>query len=286
MKRTFYLYLISFSFIILFGCKHEELLIEDESYSFFVAGHTYGNPVNYQEGLYPAFVNQIPELNTQYDFEFGVFAGDFVPSPTQNYIDAALTDIAKFDHPIHIAAGNHDRGDLYLEYFKEYYYTFKKDRTQFIFLSPTDWNIEGDQLIFFKEVLNGLSTDVDYVFIIVHELIWWSPENKFGKIKINWIGNYPGSSNYEEEVKPLLTGLNQSIYFIAGDLGAGHTVSPYMYHKEDNITYIATGMGGGKEDNFLIIDFLDNKNFTFSLKGFNDQGIYDLAVLEDFKLPE
>ena len=41
---------------------------------------------------------------------------------------------------------------------------------------------------------------------------------------------------------------------MAGDLGASKNVTPFMFHREDNISFIGSGMGGEVMDNFIIVD--------------------------------
>jgi hypothetical protein len=135
-----------FSLIIIIAlgiisCKNSEL--QKPKYSFFVAGHTYGNPIKYQYGLYPPFVNSIDYINSYQKMSLGVFLGDVVPKPTETYWDSALSDISRFSIPIHIAAGNHDKGFEFEKKFNDYYYHFLYENDQFIILSPTNWNVDG-----------------------------------------------------------------------------------------------------------------------------------------------
>lgn len=56
-----------------------------------------------------------------------------------------------------------------------------------------------------------------------------------------------------------------------------------MYHQYDNIHLIASGMGEGIGDNFLIVKVDSNKTVDFELIPLNDSE--DLGNLEDYKLP-
>lgn len=262
-----------------------EVLIEQDSlvYSFFAAGHVYGNPADHSLGIYPAFLEQISFFEKQEDLSFGVFTGDFVASPEREYIEAAMLDMQKFPVPIYIAPGNHDRGDAFSEYFPEYF-TQEHGKDLFIYLAPEQWRIKDEQLVFLKKELQKASS-YDKVFIMVHELLWWSPENEYSGIQINWSGHYRDICNYWREVHPLLEELSNDVYLIAGDLGATEQATPYMFHQSDNITFVASGMGGGVADNFLIVDVMSNGDVDFRLFEFSTEGILEIPALEEFVLP-
>ena len=159
-------------------------------YSFFVAGHTYGNPNVRQYGLHPPFVNAIPYVNAYRNMSLGILTGDVVASSTVAYWDSATLDIDKITVPVHIAAGNHDRSPVFNRRYKEYY-SFIHEKDLFIILSPTSWNIEGPQQTFLVETIEENRESVQNIFIFCHELIWWSQENKFKNVKINYVGHYP-----------------------------------------------------------------------------------------------
>jgi hypothetical protein len=71
----------------------------------------------------------------------------------------------------------------------------------------------------------------------------------------------------------------------AGDLGCIESVSPYMYYKEDNITLIGTGMGGGKKDNIVIVEVSNNNTLNYKLIGLNNTPFYEMAKIKDYILP-
>ena len=50
---------------------------------------------------------------------------------------------------------------------------------------------------------------------------------------------------------------SSGIFFIAGDVGAFENVTKIFCEKVDKIKFIATGMGSGKNDNFLKIKISD-----------------------------
>lgn len=253
-------------------------------YSFFVAGHTYGNPMTYQYGLHPPFVKQSLFLNHYPNLEFGILTGDVVPFSTQDYWDSARVDIDKIIVPIHIAAGNHDRS-LIFESMYTPYYSFKSHNDLFIILSTEHWNIEGDQKSFLESTILENHSLVNNIYIFTHELVWWSPTNEFANIDINYLPNYPGSSNYWTDIFPTLDTLNNDVFLFAGDLGATQVVTPYLYHKNNNITYIANGMGSNKNDNIIMVEVDQDDQPHFKLLGINADVPFEIENLEEFILP-
>ena len=70
----------------------------------------------------------------------------------------------------------------------------------------------------------------------------------------------------------------------SGDGGALNQSSAFMYHNYENITLIASGMGDGVRDNFIIIEVNDNK-IHFNLIALNVNDINSLGHLTDYELP-
>ncbi|MCH2224109.1 MAG: metallophosphoesterase [Crocinitomicaceae bacterium] len=258
---------------------------KDSSYAFFVAGHAYGNPMSFQYGLHPPLKKAISFLNNYPQMSLGVFTGDVVPKPTVAYWDSAYADIKQFNMPVHIAPGNHDKGAFFFET-HEKYYSFKKENDLFIILSPDNWNIDKDQKEFLMNTIELESDSVKNIFIFCHELIWWSPQNQFAGVEINFRPHYPGSTNYWEEIHPILDSLSNNVVLFAGDLGATAKITPYMYSKQGNVTFIANGMGNGKSDNIIIVEVGVDSDVRYHLIGINERPYSELIKLEKYKLPE
>lgn len=229
-------------------------------YSFFCAGHTYGNPNNIQFGLHQSFVDYIPRLNANPSMELGFLTGDVVYHSIPQYWDSAQVDMDLFEMPYYIAAGNHDIGVEFTERFGDYYYSFTHREDLFIVLAPglSQWNIEGDQLAFLEQSLEQYASQSRYIFIMLHQLIWWSPDNIYQDVIINWMPQYPGYTNFEDVVKPLLLSYPNKIFLYAGDVGCQASVSPCMYHQYENLSIMASGMGSGNMDNIIITEVYDD----------------------------
>ncbi len=229
-------------------------------YSFFTAGHTYGNPKSPHYGLHYPFVDYIDTLNAHEKIKLGFLTGDVVPRSTADYWDSAQVDINKFNMPIYIAAGNHDMSPEFTKRFGPYYSAFTFNDDLFIILTPglNAWSIAGNQLKFLRTTLYSNYNHVYNIFIILHELIWWSPDNKYNVVTINYAPHFPGSTNFDNVVKPLLLSFPNHITIFAGDLGCKNKVSSVMYDSFDNITLIGSGMGGGVRDNIIITNVYPN----------------------------
>ena len=254
-------------------------------YSFFTAGHTYGNPNSPHYGLHYPFVDYIPTINNYPNMELGFLTGDVVVAGTAAYWDSAQVDIDKLNMPVYIAAGNHDIGAEFVNRFGDYYFSFEHNNDLFIVLTPglDSWNISGSQLEFLTNTLDSNYTIVNNIFIFMHELIWWSPSNEYQNIDINFEPHYPGSTNFDTVIKPLLLSFPNNITIYAGDLGCTDQVSPYMYHSFDNITLIGSGMGGGIRDNIIITDVYEN-SVHYNLVAINGDDPNSLGELTDFSI--
>lgn len=281
--HRFVIFLYAITLIGVISCNNGEG--NKLRYSFFVAGHTYGNPINFQYGLHPPFIKSIPFINSYEKMSLGIFVGDVVPKPTKEYWDSAISDINKFSIPIHVAAGNHDINPEFEKKVNDYYYQFIYEDDLFVILSPTNWNIVGEQKKFLLETIENNYHNVHNIFIFCHELIWWSPDSKFGNIEINYRPHYPGKTNYWEEINPVLDSLPNQIVIFSGDLGCLDKVTPYMYYKKDNITFIGTGMGGGKRDNIVIVEVDYNNSIKYKLIGLNSTPLTEMGKLEEYILP-
>ncbi|WP_298893583.1 metallophosphoesterase [uncultured Psychroserpens sp.] len=283
MKKIGILLLI-FSLI---SCKASK----NESYSFFIAGHAYGNPLDKadKKGLYDLFKDKIPYVNEQKNMKFGVLLGDVVRQGS--FWPEAQKDISNFEMPIYIARGNHD-GPLeqFEQKFGKSYRSFVQNKSLFIILDPNidEWNISGEQLTFLKNAIKTNEKTVQKIFIFTHQMIWWH-KRKYPEPFPNSLFNKSPEINYWSEIEPLLKELNKPVYLFAGDVGSfskehrkkDHIIE-YDYYKDKNLTYVSTGMGGGVRDNFVIVDVTKEGNVSFRLIHLNGNDINGLGKLQDY----
>ena len=70
----------------------------------------------------------------------------------------------------------------------------------------------------------------------------------------------------------------------AGDLGAGKWASDVAYDHYGNISLIASGMGEGIGDNFVVANVHQDKSVTFDLICLNEPDMNCLGKLTDYNL--
>jgi len=257
-----------------------------DPYSFLIAGHTYGQTGVHNKGVHPAFKEKFELIRQDELIKFGVFTGDIVivgNKKTWGYIDA---DIAALGKPVYFAVGNHDimaNPKLYNSLYGPTYFSFKKKGDLFIILDPNldSWNISGKQLAFLKEELANNYLTVDNIFVFFHQLLWWENKNIYRKYQPNSRSGKAKNINFWNEIEPLFNNLPNPVFMMAGDIGAFPNKKVCMYHQYDNITLIASGMGGGVKDNFVIVDVHEDKSVSFRLIALNGNDIHALGRLED-----
>ncbi|MDE4907725.1 metallophosphoesterase [Methanogenium marinum] len=229
-------------------------------YSFLVIGHAYGAP--YSPSVYPSssLLAKIDLIN-QNNASFIVLTGDNFRNADNTNIENFIGSFSsKINIPIFNSAGNHDltNRSLYEKYFGITYYRFCYGSDYYIILDSekNHGEIIGDQLEFLRNSLNEISgsDNVNNVFIFSHKLIWTvkNPEFQIVYNNLNSQGGYANSDNFISCLKPELVNIseNKQIYLISGDIGRKQSY-PIFYHKDDNITYIATGLGDTINDAIL-----------------------------------
>ena len=278
--------------LALFSCSKDGSVVAEEAqidYSFFIAGQTYGSPGVDNEGVHPPFRNKFDFIKDDESLNFGVFTGDIVPVGTAQNWDEIDQDIQELALPVYFAAGNHDITDraLYESRYGQSYYSFINHADLFIVLDPNidAWNISGVQLAFLENVLNSEAQTANNIFVFFHQLLWWEPENIYQNVVLNSLAGRADTINFWSEIEPLFTELSNPVHLFAGDVGAFSTGSEFMFHQYDNITLIASGMGGNVRDNFVIIDVYEDGSVGYRLIALNDPDVTALGKLEDYILP-
>ncbi|MDB2408715.1 metallophosphoesterase [Crocinitomicaceae bacterium] len=285
-------YIFLFLVLVLFSCdKNEDGTTEESpiSYSFFIAGHTYGTPGVDNDGLHPAFKNKFDLIQSDGHIDFGVLTGDIVITGTEQNWNEVDNDIIDLGLPVYFAAGNHDVTDrtLFESRYGQTYYSFVHQSNLFIVLDPNidGWNISGNQLDFLENVLNTEAQNVNNIFVFFHQLLWWEPDNIYQNVVLNSFSGRADTINFWNEIEPLFNELAKPVHMFAGDVGAYYTGSEFMYHQYENITLIASGMGGNVRDNFIIIDVHEDASVSYRLIALNAPDISALGDLEDYTLP-
>ena len=137
---------------------------------------------------------------------------------------------------------------------------------------------------FLKNALSDNALNADNIFVFFHQVLWWEPDNIYRNIALNSHEGRADTINFWTEVEPLFSSLSNDVYLFAGDVGAFPTGDEYMYHNYDNITLIASGMGGEERDNFVITEVKFDKTVDYRLITLNGSDINGLGKLEDYVL--
>lgn len=260
----YYILLGSFLLLHLSSCKEGE----HEAYSFFIAGHTYGKPGVNNVGVHPPFKAQLDSIKKQKKIELGVLTGDIVsPGPSlQDWIEVDA-DLADMGIPIYFAVGNHDMENrpVYEERYGKTYYHFVHKSDLFIVLDPNldGWNITGDQLNFLKKVLKENEEKIHNVFVFFHQVLWVKKGTKYYDVGPNSLAGRAKEINFWSEIEPIFHQLPKPVFMFAGDVGAGSWATDFYYDQYDNITFMASGMGDGKGDNYVVLHVAKDKSVTY-----------------------
>lgn len=236
-------------FVLIFSFAISSCKGKKRPYSFIVAGHVYGSPGKNNPGVHPPFKNTFEDLKRDPNLEFGVFTGDIVKDCTEQDWTDIDADIKDLGIPVYFAVGNHDikNRPLFEKRYGKTYYSFMRHGDLFVILDGNyhGWNIKGEQLRFFKETIAD-NPDVQNIFIFVHQVIWhWGGDKKFSQLRLNSADNRSKVLRYWMDIHPFLVKSQKKVFLFAGDIGAAKWSDNFMYGRKDNVTFIASGMGGG-----------------------------------------
>lgn len=262
---------------------------QNQAYSFFIAGHTYGKAGVDNDGVHPAFKAKFPYLKGRDEIKFGVFTGDIVKSPSESDWNEVDRDVDSLGLPVYFAAGNHDLQNrtLFESRYGSTYYHFLYESDLFIVLDPTidGWNINEVQLNFVDSLLDRHKNDVARIFVFFHQLIWIE-DTRFSSVKPNSFEGKAPNLNFWTEFEPKFTNLSQEVVMCAGDLGAANWASDFMYANYDNITFIASGMGEGVGDNIVVLNVDENKQVSYDLICLNDAELDCFGDIAQYNLTD
>ena len=242
----------------------ETELTKNPDYTFFIAGHVYGSPSGDNLGIYPKFYKKL--LTNKNIFNFGILAGDITRNGDKESWDFFDDQVNNLDYKLYIAPGNHDIGSTEdsikkVNFKKRYgnlYQSIKFKNDLFIILNPYEnqWSIKNQQLDFLKKELKQNYQSVDNIFIISHPVIY---VNEKFNVKVNSYDGAGKNINFWDEIYPLFKKYSNNYYVVAGDVGATYNHFELFCNKFEKTIFLATGMGGGINDNYLIFKKIKNK---------------------------
>ncbi|MDA3817912.1 MAG: T9SS type A sorting domain-containing protein [Prolixibacteraceae bacterium] len=261
----------------------------DNLYSFFVAGHTYGKPGVDNPGLHPPFEKKFGYINNIPNIQFGILTGDIVsPNPDVNDWIEVDSKIDSLGIPVYFAVGNHDMENrpVFEERYGNTYFCFTHSNDLFIILDPNidQWNISGEQLTFLRNTISENHQSVDNIFVFFHQLLWWEKNNTYKKLHPNSFAGRADTINFWSEIIPLFKSIPNHTVFFAGDMGAASWSDDFMYDAFDNIELICSGMGEGVGDNFVVVNVNSSKNIDYDLICLNDTTTNCFGKLKDYTI--
>jgi hypothetical protein len=267
---------------------------QDASYSFFVAGHVYGAHGESEKniGVHPPFKEKLLLIKNDTSIAFGVLTGDMVyDGASEKEWDELDADIATMGKTVYFAPGNHDIGNskkrmLFTKRYGASYQSMMHNDDLFIFLDTNldPASITGDQLTWLKKEVWTKAKTSRNIFVFFHHVLWWQKDNRYKNSPLNSTKGRTVNNNFFTELYPMFEELTNEVFLFAGDTGAYDR--GVMYDKTNNTTLIASGMGGRKEDNFVITHVTNNGAVSFQLISLNSTTVDGLGTLEDYKIKE
>lgn len=238
--------------------------LKNADYYFLVAGHTYGYQPEDTKGIHPPFWTQLQ--SKMYDkASFIVLLGDIVRASNKKLWATAIEQLNTLNIKYYFVMGNHDydKGnysmDLFTELFGNVFYSFIKEKELFIVFNTQiePGQITDEQIKLFNDQLKD-NPEIQTVFIFLHELLWLSADNEYkGKYKgivCNRFYDREFISNFWNTLYPILEKhADKNFVIFAGDAGALPKVIPAFYEDLGNVHLIATGMGIGDKQNFIVV---------------------------------
>lgn len=231
--------------------------------STIIIGHAYGKPNSKHQYLEPKIENFI--LKNQNKIENIIFTGDIFQTPSEkkwNYLKQLFenTKIKFF-----IAPGNHDVGYgstskriLFDKTFKNFYPISFSIGDSFIILDDTTiapWNFQPITY----DLAKKNSSNKKFLFLFGHHIT-------FDELSLfaNSFDHQPKNIKSLRELYNEIGDIYEKIYVVNGDTGAHPFLPSTSCIKSGNISQIANGVGGKKDDEVLVLS--NNNLFRFLIK--------------------
>lgn len=233
--------------------------------TYVVAGHTYGHAERFTQTIHPPFISAFKKLQQKRKVDGLFLTGDVVAHPRPTQWDSTKQQLEELDVPWYVAVGNHDAtAHFYAEIQTWKHKAVRENGSLFIVLhtSRPGWTVDTSQIATIEKELQSLE-DVNSVYVFTHQL-WWqrpgAPEHiVIDSVHTNSFAMFEGESSFWEDAWPLFDSVpDKDIYFFAGDLGCHEIIQGYTEDHFGNYHFYGSGMGGGLEDNFMLIDFYEN----------------------------
>lgn len=254
--------------LIIFSCTNQgetEVIEKKNVEAYVVAGHAYGSATYYTNTIYPKFIAAFNKYKQQQEVSGLFLTGDVVAHPRPSQWDSTKIQLDELGVPWYIAPGNHDITHHFIQNIQPTPY-LKVDHDDFLFLvlntTREGWTIDSAQVEFVKKELET-ADEYQAVFVFSHQL-WWqeaTPEGiNLDSVRTNSYALFEGEYTFWDTAWPLFENLEKEVYFFAGDLGCDPVIHGYYEDHYKNFHFYGSGMGGGLEDNFLIIELYEDRS--------------------------
>jgi len=273
---------------------------DPKAYSYLVAGHLYGAPLN-KQSIFPAasLLGNLDRIDRAQP-EFFMSLGDAVrlPSPIQ-LMTFRSSFLDRVSAPILNAVGNHDvvsRERYLAEFPGSTTYQFTHGRALHIVVDTEldVGRISGAQLEWLLESLRAAESNdaIRSVAIYGHKLLYVVGREKFEVVArhLNSHLGYQADALFNENLLPALRRLaeKKQVTWFAGDIGCAHSL-PLFHAKEEqrDLTFVATGIGDTENDVILRVDVEESGRMAFRvirLDGLRSQKLetYDVEFWRDY----
>ncbi len=239
---------------------------------FVAAGHIYGKPGD--EEFHPAhtLLTNIALLKKTAP-DFVVLLGDTVWKPSEasfNRLDLLILN--QFEVPVFNAVGNHDitKRELYQSRYGDTVFAFRYKNQLFFILDTTlnYYDLTSDQYSFISNTIRGQSLNLEAIHIFMHHVLFLEDDELNSKQLLKPNEGNGRSLEFWTYVENELILVSEivPIYIYAGDVGAfnGGNLSPlFKKMSEQNIFFMATGLGGNPSDSILIVEADPEGNLKF-----------------------
>lgn len=239
--------------------------------TFAVAGHVYGNPDTYTSSLYPHFLKKLKEDHHTHQFDFLFLTGDVVhdtAASTWQYVTGQLDSL---NLKWLVAPGNHDPGGGKIQTSSDIktgsdatpgMEVIKDANNYYLVLNTSNpgWTIGKPEWLALSAFFQD-EDSIQNIFVFTHQL-WWErnapAEFELDSIRPNSFEFYEGESDFWQDGFPWLEKTGADIWFFAGDLGADEKLESYYEDHHGQFHFYGSGMGGGKADNYLLVEVYQN----------------------------
>ena len=233
---------------------------------FYVVGHSYGNPSGDNLALQPSLLKYFE--NKDLTDASLILTGDLVRNYSYENLLIAKNQIELLFENYYIVPGNHDveLGNAFYEIFEDDFFSLEINDTLLIganFNTP-NWL----PTVYHQNLINDLinTTDKKEIYLFSHQVFWYDqfPDEQI----VNSFALLESTTN-PRILTDWLDIKEKKLTIISGDSGAWGQKPFCKVDFENNITYIANGIGNMQDDTIIELIFSKNNNFELNFVRIN-----------------